>query len=196
MQQVVKILPNRALYRENLALYAAFSGDGAMAEQESQKAMGQSPWALQSLALAQPVQNQIPQATQTYQQMAKSEQLGPSYTASGLGDLAMYQAGSPTPQRFSTRARSPTSPRKRRIAPPRSLPAWPTRNCSADGSRRRSPPPRKRWRTARRGRSLPGGARPGRSRCSPARQTDRGHARHRAPAEPQAYAKIIDGMLA
>jgi tetratricopeptide (TPR) repeat protein len=33
MQEVVKILPNRTLYRDNLALYAAYSGDFQAAEQ-------------------------------------------------------------------------------------------------------------------------------------------------------------------
>jgi tetratricopeptide (TPR) repeat protein len=91
MQQLVKLLPNRGLYRVNLATYAAFNSDGAMAEQESRNAMGLSPWALMSLSLAQLLQNQIPQVTQTYQQMGKSQEIGPSYAASGLGDLAVYE---------------------------------------------------------------------------------------------------------
>jgi len=91
MQQLVKLLPNRALYRVNLATYAAYSGDAALAEQESRNALNQSPWAMQSLALAQTLQNQLPQAAQTYRDLGKSEQLGPSYTASGLADLALYE---------------------------------------------------------------------------------------------------------
>ena len=91
MREVVKILPNRALYRVNLATYAAYNGDVATAEQESRIALDQSPWALQPLALAQTLQGQLPQAAQTYRDMSKSEQLGPSYTASGLGDLALYE---------------------------------------------------------------------------------------------------------
>ena len=91
MREVVKILPNRTLYRVNLATYAAYSGDVATAEEESRKVMDQNPWGLQSLALAQTLQNQLPQAAQNYQEMGKSEQIGPSYTASGLGDLALYE---------------------------------------------------------------------------------------------------------
>jgi eukaryotic-like serine/threonine-protein kinase len=91
MRQVVKILPNRALYRVNLATYAAFSGDAATAEQESRAVLEQSPWALKSLALAQTLQGQVTQTAQTYREIGKSEQLGPSYTASGLGDLALYE---------------------------------------------------------------------------------------------------------
>ncbi|HVG83030.1 MAG TPA: protein kinase [Vicinamibacterales bacterium] len=90
-RQVVKILPNRGLYRVNLAMYAAYSGDGPAAEQESRNALDKSPWALQSLALAQTLQGQVAQAAETYNTLAKSEDLGPSYTASGLADLALYE---------------------------------------------------------------------------------------------------------
>ena len=100
MRQVVKILPNRGLYRVNLAIYAAYSGDGPTAEQESRNALDQSPWALQSLALAQTLQGQVAQAARDLPaRSAKSEELGPSYTASGLGDLALYEG------RFSEAAR-------------------------------------------------------------------------------------------
>jgi tetratricopeptide (TPR) repeat protein len=90
-RQLVKILPNRGLYRVNLAMYAAYSGDGAAAEQESQNALEKSPWALQSLALSQLLQGKVAESTQTYNALAKSEDLGPSYTASGLADLALYE---------------------------------------------------------------------------------------------------------
>ena len=49
MRQVVKILPNRALYRDNLALYPAYSSDFQTAEQKSQRCRSRacsacSPW--------------------------------------------------------------------------------------------------------------------------------------------------------
>jgi eukaryotic-like serine/threonine-protein kinase len=91
MRQAVKILPNRALYRMNLATYSAYSGDTATAEQEAKIAIPQTPWALQPLAMAQTLANQLPQAAETYREMGKHEQLGPSYTATGLGDLALYE---------------------------------------------------------------------------------------------------------
>ncbi|MGE3889656.1 MAG: hypothetical protein AB7H81_24795, partial [Vicinamibacterales bacterium] len=91
MRQVVKILPNRGLYRVNLATYTAYAGDGPTAEQEARNAMDQSPWAPQALAFAQLLQGQLPQAAQSFQELGKSRQVGPSYAASGLGDLALYE---------------------------------------------------------------------------------------------------------
>jgi tetratricopeptide (TPR) repeat protein len=91
MQQVVKILPNRALYRENLALYAAYSGNFTMAEQQA-RAIDNPSWVgLLALAFAQMGQNQLAQAAATYQAIGKKGGLGPSYQASGLGDLALYE---------------------------------------------------------------------------------------------------------
>jgi serine/threonine protein kinase/tetratricopeptide (TPR) repeat protein len=91
MREVVKILPNRGLYKVNLATYAAYGGDGPAAEEVARNAMDQSPWAPQALALALTLRGQIPQAAESYQQLAKSQQAGPSFTASGLGDLALYE---------------------------------------------------------------------------------------------------------
>jgi tRNA A-37 threonylcarbamoyl transferase component Bud32 len=91
MQQVVKILPNRALYRINLAQYTAYGGDFQMAEQLARTAQAQSPLGLQPLAFAQTGLGQVSQAADSYVQMEKVEDLGPSYTASGLGDLALYE---------------------------------------------------------------------------------------------------------
>ena len=91
MRQVVKILPNRALYRVNLALYANYSGDFDTGEQEARTALEQSPWSWQALALSQTGQGQVAQATQSYEHLGSVEEVGPSYSASGLGDLATYQ---------------------------------------------------------------------------------------------------------
>ena len=91
MRQVVKILPNRALYRVNLALYANYSGDFDTGDQEARAAQDQSPWSWQALALSQTGQGQVAQATQSYEHLGSVEEVGPSYAASGLGDLATYQ---------------------------------------------------------------------------------------------------------
>jgi tetratricopeptide (TPR) repeat protein len=91
MRRVVKMLPNRALYRENLALYAAYSGDFQTAEQEARAMETPGVFGLLPLAFAQALQGQVPQATQTYQRMTQIDQQGASYTASGLGDLALYE---------------------------------------------------------------------------------------------------------
>jgi tetratricopeptide (TPR) repeat protein len=91
MRQVVKILPNRGLYRVNLALYAAYSGDFPAAEQEARGMQDPGIFGLLALAFAQLGQGHLPQASETYQSLAKIDEQGASYTASGLGDLAMYE---------------------------------------------------------------------------------------------------------
>jgi tetratricopeptide (TPR) repeat protein len=91
MRQVVKILPNRALYRENLALYAAYSGDFPAAEQVVREMQQPGPFGLLALAFAQLGQGQLALAAETYRALEKDTDLGASYGASGLGDLAMYE---------------------------------------------------------------------------------------------------------
>ena len=92
MRLAVEVLPKRALYRLNLALYAAYAGDFQTGERETRTAheLG-SPLALLSLAFAQLGQRQLPQATESYQRLAKVNLQGASYAASGLGDLAVYE---------------------------------------------------------------------------------------------------------
>jgi len=92
MRRVVDILPKRALYRVNLALYGAYGGDFQTAEQEARTAeeLG-SRWGLLALAFAQLGQGQVLQATETYQRLGKVDELGVSQAASGLGDLAIYE---------------------------------------------------------------------------------------------------------
>ncbi len=91
MRQVVRILPNRALYRENLATYAAYSGDFGAAEQEVRAMPEPGPFGLLALAFAQLGQGRTAEAAETYRALEKDDDLGASYGASGLGDLAMYE---------------------------------------------------------------------------------------------------------
>ncbi len=91
MRKVVEILPKRALYRENLALYAAYSGDVRTPEEEARAFQEPGLFALLAVAFSQLLQGQLPQATATYQSLTKFDDLGASYTASGLGDLALYE---------------------------------------------------------------------------------------------------------
>ena len=91
MRQVVKILPNRALYRENLALYTAYSGDFQTAEQDVTEMQEPGLFALLALAFAQVGQGQVLPATETYEGLGKNDPEGASYTASGLADLAIYE---------------------------------------------------------------------------------------------------------
>jgi eukaryotic-like serine/threonine-protein kinase len=91
MRQVIRILPKRALYRQNLALYAAYSGDAQTAEQEA-RALGDSSWLGQlALAFSQLLQSQVTEAEATYRRLGAIDEQGASYAASGLGDLARYE---------------------------------------------------------------------------------------------------------
>jgi tetratricopeptide (TPR) repeat protein len=100
MRQAVKILPKRTLYRENLALYAAYSSDFQTAEREARAIENPGLFGVLPLAFSQMLQGQVPQATQTYQRLAAIDEQGASYTASGLGDLALYEG------RFTDAART------------------------------------------------------------------------------------------
>ena len=93
MRRVVEILPKRALFRINLALYASYAGDFQAGEREARAVgdLGSPQWGLFSLALAQLGQGQLLQAAETYQELAKTNALGASQAASGLGDLATHE---------------------------------------------------------------------------------------------------------
>ena len=92
MRRVVSILPKRALYHLNLALYAAYGSDFQAAEPEARTAdeMG-SPLGAVAIAFAQLGGGQVAQAAESYQRLAMAGGLGPSRAASGLGDLAVYE---------------------------------------------------------------------------------------------------------
>jgi tetratricopeptide (TPR) repeat protein len=91
MKQVLTILPNRALYRENLALYAAYSSDARTAETVAREMKEPTAFGLEALAFSQLLQGQVRDAAATYEQMGKFNQQAASHTASGLGDLAVYE---------------------------------------------------------------------------------------------------------
>jgi tetratricopeptide (TPR) repeat protein/tRNA A-37 threonylcarbamoyl transferase component Bud32 len=91
MQSVVDLLPNRALFRDNLALYANYAGDFQKAEQEARAVPGQDAYATLALAFAQLGQAQTAQAGDTYRRLATMGALGESLAASGLGDIAAYE---------------------------------------------------------------------------------------------------------
>jgi eukaryotic-like serine/threonine-protein kinase len=92
MRRAVEILPKRAMYRYNLALYASYAGDFQSGETEARtsRELG-NPLGLLSLAFAQLGQGQLPQAAQTYQELGTIDAQGRSYGTSGLGDLAAYE---------------------------------------------------------------------------------------------------------
>jgi hypothetical protein len=99
MRAVVRLLPNRPLYRENLALYAAYSGDFAAVEQAVQEMPQPGLFGLLARAFAELGQGNRPKATETYQTIGRIDEEGASYMVSGLGDLAIVEG------RFSDAAR-------------------------------------------------------------------------------------------
>ena len=99
MRQVVKILPKRALYRENLALYLNYTGDFPAAEREARMIEEPSAFGVLALAFAELGQDRLPQALETYRKLAPRDTQGASYAASGIADLAIFEG------RFSDAAR-------------------------------------------------------------------------------------------
>jgi Flp pilus assembly protein TadD len=94
MQKAIEILPKRAPYRFNLALYHAYAGDFQTAEQEARAAQPLNPSferGYLTLAYAQLGQGQVPQASETYQKLEKLSANGASIAASGLADIAVYE---------------------------------------------------------------------------------------------------------
>ena len=99
MRRVVEILPKRALYRVNLALYSNYATAFQEGEREARTIQEPDVKALLALAFAQLGQGQLDQARATYQKLGTIDALGASIAASGLGDLARLEG------RFSDAAR-------------------------------------------------------------------------------------------
>jgi eukaryotic-like serine/threonine-protein kinase len=91
MAAVVKLLPNRALFRDNLALYSDYAGDFQAGEQEARKVGDNDVYALLALAFAQSGQARLSDAQDTYAKLRTINANGASLAASGLGDLATLQ---------------------------------------------------------------------------------------------------------
>jgi tetratricopeptide (TPR) repeat protein len=91
MRQAVEILPKRAVFRENLALYANYAGDFQTGEQQARTIQEGDAYAPLALAFAQVGQGQLPQAIETYRKLGIIDALGQSMAASGLGDLATFE---------------------------------------------------------------------------------------------------------
>jgi len=91
MRQVVKLLPKRAVFRENLALYANYASDCQLAEREARAVEGPDAYGTLALAFAQLGQGQVSDAADTYKTLDTRGTLGASLAASGLGDLALFQ---------------------------------------------------------------------------------------------------------
>jgi tetratricopeptide (TPR) repeat protein len=94
MGRATEILPKKATYRFNHALYQVYLANFAAAETEVQAALRMNPAYLNgylTLAYSQLGQNQIDQAQTTYHTLEKTGVLGASLAASGFADIAVYE---------------------------------------------------------------------------------------------------------
>ncbi|HUQ89532.1 MAG TPA: serine/threonine-protein kinase [Vicinamibacterales bacterium] len=93
MKRAVELVPKRALFRINLALYANYAGDFATAtgQEAILRELGRPQWALFNRALAQMGQGGLDEAATTYEELGKTDALGSSWMSSGLADLAIQQ---------------------------------------------------------------------------------------------------------
>jgi tetratricopeptide (TPR) repeat protein len=93
-RRAVEIAPKRAITRENLSFYSSYAGDFHTGEQEARAAIELNPSSEIShlaLAEAQLGQGQLSQATETYHNLEKLSATGASMAASGLADSAVYE---------------------------------------------------------------------------------------------------------
>ncbi len=94
MRRASEILPKRVLYKFNLAAYESLAGDFQTAERDARAALNMDPSYEKGyliLAIAQLGQNQLSQAAETYRKLEKVSRTGVSFAASGLADLAVYE---------------------------------------------------------------------------------------------------------
>jgi serine/threonine protein kinase/tetratricopeptide (TPR) repeat protein len=91
MRQALRILPDHMTYRGNLALFADYSGDFGAAEHDIEAIPKPTAGAFQALPLSLLAQGRLRDAAAAYQKMAAMGSYGAVFSASGLGDLAVYE---------------------------------------------------------------------------------------------------------
>ena len=93
-QRALQLAPKDVPTRMNFSLYACYATDFQSCERESRAVLQINPayeGAFLALAYAQLGQNQLSQATETYQKLEKVSARGASLAASGMANLALYQ---------------------------------------------------------------------------------------------------------
>ena len=93
-KRLVELTPNDALNRSNYALYAMYAGDFATAEQETMTVIERQPSfsvAYLPLAIGALARSDLAAARAGYGRMARTPEPGPSMSALGLADIAMYE---------------------------------------------------------------------------------------------------------
>jgi eukaryotic-like serine/threonine-protein kinase len=93
MRKTVALLPKRTVFRNNLALYANYAGDFQSAEKEATTVQAQGPdtYATLALAFTQLGLGKYSTVAATYERLATIDDLGASFASLGLGDLASIQ---------------------------------------------------------------------------------------------------------
>jgi tetratricopeptide (TPR) repeat protein len=93
-RKAVEIVPNGVVQRLNLSFQSSFGGDFQSGEREARAALKINPSSDQgylNLAEAQLGQGQLSEATESYHQLEKVSAMGASIAAVGLADLAAYE---------------------------------------------------------------------------------------------------------
>jgi eukaryotic-like serine/threonine-protein kinase len=93
-QRGLQLAPKDVMARMNFSLYSCYATDFQSCERGAREVLQLNPAYEEGflvLAYAQLGQNQLPQATETFQKLEKVSDWGASLAASGLGDLALYQ---------------------------------------------------------------------------------------------------------
>jgi len=93
-QRAVELTPKDVNIRINYSLYACYASNFQSCESEARKVLELNPNYEEGfivLAYAQLGQNQLAQATETYQKLQKLSPRGESVAAAGLANLALYQ---------------------------------------------------------------------------------------------------------
>ena len=95
MAAIVKILPNKPTFRDNLALYSNYLGDFETGETEAREVIRQQHkgefYAFLALGMAQMGKGKPADAAGTFAALAKAPGLGPTYGATAQADLAIYE---------------------------------------------------------------------------------------------------------
>jgi serine/threonine protein kinase/tetratricopeptide (TPR) repeat protein len=101
MAEVVKLLPNRTLFRNNLGFFNLYLSDFAEAEAQARIVQQQDeatrpnepkdPFAFLILGMSVLAQERPKEAIEAFTSAAKARLPGPTFSASGLGDVAVYE---------------------------------------------------------------------------------------------------------
>jgi tetratricopeptide (TPR) repeat protein len=91
MKQASQMLPNHTGYRTNLALISALAGEFQAASDIAHKLSAQDPRVVQTIAYSQVGLGLLPEAKESYAKLSGMGALGASFSAHGLGDLAVYE---------------------------------------------------------------------------------------------------------